>query len=122
MRARREETDGDGTASTTAYYTKDEVSGPLKGLGKNEPEVTMTREKVVVKDTNADKLPKGKLHDMSKSTGSEDSVSNIQLIPYHGFTPSPLGEGGPGRSLKFLLFNHKTTTEFPTSCTMNLHF
>jgi len=77
MRARREETDGDGTASTTAYYTKDEVSGPLKGLGKNQPEVAMTREKVVVKDNNADKLPKGKLHDMSKSTGSEDSVSNI---------------------------------------------
>jgi len=77
MRARREETDGDGTASTTAYYTKDEVSGPLKGLGKNQSEVAMTREKVVVKDNNADKLPKGKLHDMSKSTGSEDSVSNI---------------------------------------------
>ncbi|KAF8150012.1 hypothetical protein B0H34DRAFT_732107 [Crassisporium funariophilum] len=55
MKTRHAESEGDGTSSTTAFYKKDEVSGPL-GDAEGKEEVIVKRGCVVRDDVTADAI------------------------------------------------------------------
>ncbi|KAH9481368.1 hypothetical protein JR316_0005893 [Psilocybe cubensis] len=70
LKARRRETDGE--SSTTAYYSRDTVTGPLSGATGKE-EVIVHCGKVVLDKLGADVVSKGlKMHDFM--TPSEEDV------------------------------------------------
>ncbi|KDR76231.1 hypothetical protein GALMADRAFT_247520 [Galerina marginata CBS 339.88] len=68
MRARRTE-DGDGSSSTTAFYTRDEVSGPLSGAQGKE-EVILSKGRVA--EIQADAILKALMWEIM--TPSEEAV------------------------------------------------
>lgn len=68
-----EEAERDNTESTTASYAREEVDGPLKGVGKEE--VTIERDETVVDRDGTNRVVKETHKKVLKMTPSEENVS-----------------------------------------------
>ena len=68
----RDETEQNAEA-TTASYLRDEVSGPLKGLGKEE--VTIEKDTVVVNSKGKNRIVKELKKEVKVTTPQEEKVS-----------------------------------------------
>ncbi|CAA7267022.1 unnamed protein product [Cyclocybe aegerita] len=72
LRARRSEIEGeDGTGSTTAFYARDEVSGPLSSVQGKE-EVTITKRRIHQEDGSTDIVEE--IEDVQRMTPSEEDA------------------------------------------------
>ena len=81
MRAVRNETENSG-ANTTAPYSKDEVSGPLKGVGKEEV-LVVERHTVALDGEGANRtLEESKKNEIKVTRGAKVSV-NIFLSSWN---------------------------------------
>lgn len=80
----RDEDDAEGTASTTAPYCRDEVHGPLKGVGKEE--VIVERNTVMVNNDGANRVVQEVREEVKKMTSSEENVRNIYQFIFSSTT------------------------------------
>jgi hypothetical protein len=97
LRTIREENEAE---STTATYAREEVNGPLKGVGREE--VVIEQEETTISEGGTNRPIKETHKKFLGMTSSEENVNHAQFLTCVIADACVSGQGRQGRNLNFL--------------------